>query len=73
MRVSCRRMLSLLDDGGGVGCPVAFTSAKLTDKHTPWATIEREAYEVVWALKRFRAWVFIAIVRIFSVHKPSRI
>src|SRR6218665_3945763 len=54
----------------GVECPVAFASSKLTDTQTRWATIEREAYGVVWALKKFRAWVFLAPVTIFSDHNP---
>ena len=54
----------------GIECPVAFASAKLTATQTRWATIEREAYGVVWALKRFRAWIFLAKVTIFSDHNP---
>jgi len=54
----------------GVERPVAFASSKLTDVQTRWATIEREAYGCIWALKRFRAWVFLGSVTIFSDHNP---
>ena len=54
----------------GIECPVAFASSKLTDTQTRWATIEREAYGVIWALKRFRSWIFLAKVTIFSDHNP---
>ena len=54
----------------GVECPISFPSAKLTPTQTRWSTIEREAYAVIWALKRFRAWVFLSRITIFSDHNP---
>jgi len=55
---------------GDVECPISFASAKLTDTQTRWSTIEREAYAVIWALKRFRSWILLSKVTIFSDHNP---
>jgi len=45
--------LGQLNDSG-VEQPLAFASQKLTDTQSSWATIEKEAYAVIWALNRFR-------------------
>ena len=57
-------------DEGGVEQPLAFASQKLTDTQMAWATIEREAYAVIWALNRFRDLIFGARVSIFCDHNP---
>ncbi|GFX59079.1 retrovirus-related Pol polyprotein from transposon 17.6 [Trichonephila clavipes] len=41
------------NDENGKENPIAFFSKKLTETQTRWATIEREAYAVIEALKRF--------------------
>ncbi|GFV76440.1 hypothetical protein TNCV_4546641 [Trichonephila clavipes] len=48
--------------------PIAFFSKKLTETQTRWATIEREAYAVIEALKRFDSWIFGAEI---ELHRPG--
>ena len=60
----------LQSDDNGNERPVAFISAKLTDTQRAWATIEREAYASIWALGRFRNWIFAGPVVLFSDHNP---
>ena len=50
--------------------PVAFISAKLTPTQQAWSTIEKEAYAAVWALKRFRNWIFGKTVTLYTDHNP---
>jgi hypothetical protein len=52
--------------------PVAFASAKLTDTQSRWSTIEREAYAVVWALKKYRSWLLFSKVFVYSDHNPLK-
>jgi hypothetical protein len=56
------------------GCeyPVAFASAKLSETQSRWSTIEREAYAVIWALKKFRPWILFSKVFVFSDHNPLK-
>lgn len=58
------------DDVEGREHPIAFYSKKLTPCQTRWSTIEREAYSVLAALKRFDTWIFGAQVQIISDHNP---
>jgi len=57
-------------DEQGVEQPLAFASQKLTETKMGWATIEREAYAVIWALNRFRDIIFGARVKIYCDHNP---
>jgi hypothetical protein len=50
--------------------PISFASMKLSETQTRWSTIEREAFAVIWALKRFRSWVFLSRIIVFSDHNP---
>ena len=57
-------------DDEGVKRPIAFASMKLSPTQTRWSTIERETYAVIWALKRFRPWIFLSKIIVFSDHNP---
>jgi hypothetical protein len=50
--------------------PIAFASSKLNSTQRAWATIEREAYAVVYALKKFRYYIFGVEIVVFSDHNP---
>jgi len=55
---------------GGQEKPIAFASAKLTDTQRAWATIEREAYAVIFALRKFKTFIFGARIIVYSDHNP---
>ena len=57
-------------DDDGHDRPVAFASVKLNPSQRAWATIEKEAYAAIWALQKFRRWVFWSPVTVFSDHNP---
>jgi ribosomal protein L21E len=50
--------------------PLSFASMKLSPTQSRWSTIEREAFAVIWALKKYRSWIFRAKVKVFSDHNP---
>ena len=50
--------------------PVAFISLKLTSTQRAWATVEKEAFAAIWALKRFRNWIFGKSVTIYTDNNP---
>ena len=54
----------------GQYAPIAFFSQKLNDTQRKWSTVEREAYAVVVALRKYRNWLFRSLVRIHSDHNP---
>ena len=54
----------------GTEMPVAFISQKLTGAQKRWATIEKEAYAAIWALKKFRNWIFGKPVTLYTDHNP---
>ncbi|GFT39656.1 retrovirus-related Pol polyprotein from transposon 17.6 [Trichonephila clavipes] len=58
------------NDEKGKENPIAFFSKKLTETQTRWATIEREAYAVIEALKCFDSWIFGAEIEVISDHNP---
>ena len=60
----------LQSDDNGNERPVAFISAKLTDSQRSWSTVERESYAAIWALNKFRNWIFARPVVLFSDHNP---
>ena len=49
---------------------MAFASAKLTSAQMTWSAIEREAYAVIFALKKFINIIFATKISIFSDHNP---
>jgi len=52
--------------------PVAYASLKLTASQCAWSVNEREAFAVVWALKRFTNVVFGASITVFTNHNPLK-
>jgi len=57
-------------DASGAEKPIAFASAKLSFRQMRWSTIEREAYAVIFTLRKFRNFVFGSKITIFSDHNP---
>ena len=63
-----------------VECPLAFFSVKLNGTQKVWATVHKEAYAVIAALKKFRNWelrstrILITIPLLFlqSLHRKMR-
>ena len=61
--------LTQLDDNGK-HLPIAFVSTKLTETQRRWSVIEREAFAVIAALRKYRHWMFGTIVYIYCDHNP---
>ena len=57
------------DDQGRL-CPVVFLSRCLTEVESRYATIEREALAVIWALHRAHEYVLGVPVTVYTDHKP---
>ena len=56
---------------GQANRPMSFASQKLTTTQKAWSTIEKEAYAVIWALQKFRNWIFgQPTTVIYSHHNP---
>ena len=62
-------ILCQLDDNG-VERPIVYLSKQLSDTQRRWATIEKEAYAVIYALKQLRPYLYGASFRTFTDHKP---
>lgn len=54
----------------GTETPIAFASHKFSPTQIRWSTIEREAFAVIWGLKKFDFWLFGAPVTVVSDHNP---
>jgi hypothetical protein len=57
-------------DSNGKEVPISFASAKLSGAQLSWAAVEKEAYAVIWTLKKFRTWIFGSHITIFSDSNP---
>ena len=62
-------VLSQIGEGGKEN-PVAFSSMKLSSAQRAWATVEKEAFAVIAALRKFRGWVFGSKITVYSDHNP---
>jgi hypothetical protein len=57
-------------DSFGHERPIAFFSRKLNSTQRAWSTIEKEAYAVLEALRRFESFVFSHEIFVYSDHNP---
>ena len=57
-------------DDNGYEKPIAFASRKLSDTQRRWATIEREAYAIIWALQKYRPWICMSTIQVYTDHNP---
>ena len=57
-------------DKKGLERPIAFYSRKLNSTQRAWSTIEKEAYAILEALKRFENFVFGYEIHVYSDHNP---
>jgi len=57
-------------DAMGYERPIAFASSKLTETQQQWATIEKEAYAALWALQKYKYWLYGRSVILYSDHNP---
>jgi hypothetical protein len=57
-------------DDEGREKPIAFASSKLSGAQLAWAAIEKEAYAIIWALNKFRTWIFGSPITIFADSNP---
>jgi len=54
----------------GTERPVEFISSKFYSTQRKWLTIEKETYATIWALKKFRKWIFGKPVVVYTDHNP---
>ncbi|GFY29326.1 retrovirus-related Pol polyprotein from transposon 17.6 [Trichonephila clavipes] len=50
--------------------PIAYASEKLSKTQQSWSNIEREAFAIVWSLKKFEVWVFGTEIEFYTDHNP---
>jgi len=60
----CAVLLQSVPDQGNK--PVAFASQKLTSTQKSWSAIAKEAFDAIWALDKFRGWIFHKPVTLYS-------
>ena len=58
------------EDEDGIERPIQYISAQLTPTQRRWAVIEKEAYAVVYALRKLRTYLLGAKVTVYTDHKP---
>ena len=57
-------------DKQGKYLPIAFSSTKLTETQKKWSVIEKEAFAVLEALRKYRQWIFGTTLTVMSDHNP---
>ena len=58
------------EDESGIERPVVYLSKQLSSTQRRWATIEKEAYAVVYALQQLRPYLWGAEYSTYTDHKP---
>ncbi|XP_055944323.1 uncharacterized protein LOC129975294 [Argiope bruennichi] len=59
-------------DADGSYKPIAFASQKFNAAQKNWASIEKEAWAVLYGLNKFDKWIYGAKVEIISDHNPLK-
>ena len=59
-------------DDDGIERVIQYVSHQLNDSQRKWATIEREAFAIVYCLKKLRPYLWGADFEILTDHKPLR-
>ncbi|HSN24358.1 MAG TPA: ribonuclease H family protein [Methylomicrobium sp.] len=54
----------------GTEKPISFASAKLKGSQLAWSAIEREAYGIIWALNKYKTWIFLSPITVFADANP---
>lgn len=54
----------------GTERPITFASHRFDPTQARWSTVEREAFAIIWSLRKFDQWVFGARVNVDSDHDP---
>jgi hypothetical protein len=62
-------LLQIVD---GRECPIMFASSTLTPTQARWSIVEREAYAIIFALKKFDAIIFGCAVKMLTDHNPLK-
>ena len=62
--------LTQVKDDDGTHLPVAFASAKFTTTQSRWPTMEKEAYAILFGLRRFEHLLFSKEVVVHTDHNP---
>jgi hypothetical protein len=57
-------------DRNGIERPIQYISSGLSSTQKRWATIEKEAFAVIYCLKKLRPYLLGAEFQIFTDHKP---
>ena len=62
----------LTQEKGGIDRPIQYVSKKLTETQKRWAPVMKEAYAIVYALKKLRPYLQGADFVIYTDHKPLK-
>jgi hypothetical protein len=60
----------LAQEKGGQEYPVAYASSKLSGNQLNWSTIEKEAYAILYGLKKFDIFLYGSNIIIYTDHNP---
>ena len=58
------------EDENGIERPIQYVSAQLNQTQRRWATVEKEAYAVIYCLKKLRTYLLGADLTVYTDHKP---